>query len=261
MTRPIYEPSLQRTDARLGYGQAQLFRRPSPPSSEFPLVFRAAIQSVPGGEDGTNREHYASADGGATVNWDTWDTSFDTSIYSLSGYTFTDPLTGLPSIVGVGLKAAGVYSIYAQVDPSPYFNGTILMNSNFDEGQAVYSEHNNIGDDIDLFLGDFYLPRVDHWRMVNEADPTPPSAGSFGGSANDVEIVFAQNNDADLIIYSGDPGTADSSSDPPTPGGDLWIPGGFDGQWGVVPQLVVKYWGIPSSGWDADWPASFPKTQ
>lgn len=30
MTRPIYEPSLQRTDARLGYGNNQLFRRPSP---------------------------------------------------------------------------------------------------------------------------------------------------------------------------------------------------------------------------------------
>lgn len=29
MTRPIYEPTLQRTDARLNYGQDQLFRRPS----------------------------------------------------------------------------------------------------------------------------------------------------------------------------------------------------------------------------------------
>lgn len=30
MTRPIYEPTLQRTDARLNYGQSQLFRRPAP---------------------------------------------------------------------------------------------------------------------------------------------------------------------------------------------------------------------------------------
>lgn len=30
MTRPIFEPSLQRTDARLNYGQEQLFRRPAP---------------------------------------------------------------------------------------------------------------------------------------------------------------------------------------------------------------------------------------
>lgn len=30
MTRPIYEPSLTRTDAVLGYGSDQLFRRPAP---------------------------------------------------------------------------------------------------------------------------------------------------------------------------------------------------------------------------------------
>ena len=30
MTRPIYEPSLPRTDAELGYGRDQLFRRPAP---------------------------------------------------------------------------------------------------------------------------------------------------------------------------------------------------------------------------------------
>ena len=30
MTRPIYEPSLTRTDATLGYGSDQLFRRPAP---------------------------------------------------------------------------------------------------------------------------------------------------------------------------------------------------------------------------------------
>ena len=30
MTRPIYEPSLRRTDAELGYGRDQLFRRPRP---------------------------------------------------------------------------------------------------------------------------------------------------------------------------------------------------------------------------------------
>lgn len=33
MTRPIYEPSLQRTDARLAYGTQQLFRRPAPSSA------------------------------------------------------------------------------------------------------------------------------------------------------------------------------------------------------------------------------------
>lgn len=46
MTRPIYEPSLQRTDARLNYGQSQLFRRPPPPS-QAGGIFEYAIVSAP----------------------------------------------------------------------------------------------------------------------------------------------------------------------------------------------------------------------
>lgn len=40
MTRPIFEPSLQRKDAELGFGRNQLFRRPAP---------QAAASTMPGG--------------------------------------------------------------------------------------------------------------------------------------------------------------------------------------------------------------------
>lgn len=38
MTRPIYEPSPARTDAKLGFGNAQLFRRPAPSGSGSGVV-------------------------------------------------------------------------------------------------------------------------------------------------------------------------------------------------------------------------------
>ena len=39
MTRPIYEPSLPRTDAVLGFGSDQLFRRPAPIGNRCAVLF------------------------------------------------------------------------------------------------------------------------------------------------------------------------------------------------------------------------------
>lgn len=48
MTRPIFEPSLPRTDAVLGYGSDQLFRRPAPlASSELPRLWTHSYNSTP----------------------------------------------------------------------------------------------------------------------------------------------------------------------------------------------------------------------
>lgn len=41
MTRPIYEPTMQRTAARLNYGQEQLFRRPAPSGTPMIPMLRA----------------------------------------------------------------------------------------------------------------------------------------------------------------------------------------------------------------------------
>lgn len=46
MTRPIYEPSLTRTDRRLGFSADQLFRRPAP-TAEGAGIFEYAIVSAP----------------------------------------------------------------------------------------------------------------------------------------------------------------------------------------------------------------------
>jgi hypothetical protein len=68
-------------------------------------------------------------------------------------------------------------------------------------------------------------------------------------------VVFAQNNDADLVTFTGDPGKWDGGG-PVIPGSDLWVPGGIDGALGVVPYFLINYWGKPD--WDDSWPQSFP---
>ena len=57
MSKPIYEPSLPRTDAELGYGRDQLFRRPAPATDIPPIPWirrgKTASQSIPSGANDT----------------------------------------------------------------------------------------------------------------------------------------------------------------------------------------------------------------
>lgn len=266
MTRPIYEPTPARADAQLDFGQQQLFRRPAPVSiGTGPPVFRAAV-GPPGGtgtpyDPEIYREHYTTGDDGENnVFWDQWDTTFDTSLFATNLYEFTRNATEGPVIGGLALLRRGLYSIYAIVDFNEAYNGISVIKTNYDEGQNVFRAVNNIGLPGEPYLTDLYAHTIHEWRWVEATNPdtTPPISfypdSWFGGEAETVEIVVAVNTE--VAPWAGvTPGVWDGAA--PVPGADLWIPGGYDGAWGFVPQLIVAYWGDPTSGDDPAWPASF----
>ena len=64
MSRPIYEPTPPREDARLGFGNDQLFRRPAPISGCQIEYFRAVRYLTPVTVGGTTQ---------ITVDWDGWE--------------------------------------------------------------------------------------------------------------------------------------------------------------------------------------------
>jgi hypothetical protein len=257
MTAPIQEPNLYRHASGLQWGQNQLFRRPAPVGLGFPLTFRAAIQSIADPE--ADRTHYPSGDGGDNVYFDTWDTTFDTDVYDISDWEFVDPMTGLDSIAGVSLKAPGIYSLTAQIEPDDHWNGATNIAANYDDGRGVYQEHGNLGNPAGSpdppFLTDDIPIRFDMNRFIWVLDFADANDDEWD-TESDFEVVFSQNMDADIIIYNGLPGKDDGFSNPPLPGQDLWIPGGTDGALGTVPYFLLCYWGKPD--WDDSWPQSFP---
>lgn len=117
MTRPIFEPSLQRTDARLGYGQAQLFRRPAPSGGFTPVIFRArrtsSFQSLGAGGAETD------------LTWNTWENG-DTTV-------FDDNLSG-SDLRSVTLLEEGVYSLMCIIAVQALASGqlVIVMNDGYD---------------------------------------------------------------------------------------------------------------------------------
>jgi hypothetical protein len=251
MTAPIQEPNLYRHASGLQWGQNQLFRRPAPRSDYLPITFRAALQEIADPE--ADRPHYTSGGGQDLVSFDTWDTTFNTDVYDISDWEFIDPLTGYDSISGVSLIAPGIYSMTAQVDVAQYWSGATMFASNFDDGTSVYHEHGTYPIAGVPFIGDSTI-RFDMNRFVWTTDDDEE-----WDTESDFEVVFAQNNDADLVVFTGLPGVWDGSGTDPSdviPGSDLWIPGGTDGFLGPVSYVLICYWGLPE--WDTDWPGSFP---
>ena len=118
MTRPIFEPSLQRKDASLDYGQQQLFRRPAPVST-------ATIPGFHGYKDSNTTVTTGNA---SRINWDLWTIDDDTVFEqgTLSGGDLTD----------VKLLADGWYSLscWAQwaSDPTTGFAGIQMIHDDTD---------------------------------------------------------------------------------------------------------------------------------
>jgi hypothetical protein len=169
-----------------------------------------------------------------------------------------DPNTGLDSIAGVSLKAPGIYSMTAQIDLDNYFNGATNLAANYDDGRGVYQEHGNAQNfetDTAPFLTDDMPIRFDMNRFIWVLDFADANADEWD-TESQFEVIFSQNNDADLIIYNGFPGKFDGFSNPPLPGQDMWVPGGTDGALGPVPYFLISYWGKPD--WSDTWPESFP---
>lgn len=96
MTRPIFEPTLQRTDARLGYGQSQLFRRPAPTLGTTIPCFRAygydVVQTITNNNTGY-------------VRFDRWQSS-DTAVINSGGW-----LPGTPDYIDeIDILERGLYA-------------------------------------------------------------------------------------------------------------------------------------------------------
>jgi hypothetical protein len=214
-----------------------------PIPGQYPICFRAAIGEIT--SPSTNRVHYLSDDEGDNVYWDQWDPGFNTSVYNITPYEQTNDVDEGPVLAGVGLRKRGLYSIHAIVDLDAAFNGTSLLKSNHDEGQGEFRYHNNDAGIGEPYWGDLYGIRLDHWRVVDT-----PHTGAYspdallGGEASSVEIVLAVNTAIDI-------GGAIGGKVGGSPGDDMWIPGGYDGAWGFVPQLLVMYWGNRVG--DTDW--------
>lgn len=118
MTRPIYEPSLQRTDARLGYGSAQLFRRPAPSSTP----------SIPGFHAYMTEDLVLTSGNDGRLEFDFWinddDTVFEAGV--ISGGDVTD----------VKLLLDGWYSVKCWAgftsDPASGFAGIMMLHDDTD---------------------------------------------------------------------------------------------------------------------------------
>jgi len=258
VTQPVQEVTSDRAQAATDFRVRQLARRPPlVGESCCPIFFRALIANVEDPE--ANRVHYIAEDEGDNVYWTDWDPSFDDTVYDVGGpagpYRQTnDPDEG-EVLAGVRLLKRGLYSIHAIVDVYPVFNGTSLFKSNYDEGQGEFRYHNNLAPPSPNYYGDLYGIRLDHWRFVEFDQDTHPFDdfdSTMGGEAETCEIVLAVNTGINL-----EAGQVEGAVDGGSPGDDIWIPGGPDipsGGWGLVPQLLIAYWGEGDT--DPDWPGS-----
>lgn len=129
MTRPIYEPSLPRTDAMLGYGSDQLFRRPA--RAAVPLSLFRAVQ--------TDFTQTIVANGASytEMRWDCWE-NCDSAV-------FDENFVG-NRVSSVDILAAGIYAITVRIVFDAEFTGNfrIIVNDWGDYPGAAYYDHNSL---------------------------------------------------------------------------------------------------------------------
>jgi len=97
MTRPIFEPSTSRTEAKLGYGSNQLFRRPAPVSATSFPCFRAYAYNLAAQTITNNNTAYA--------RFDRWQ-STDTAVINSAGWVPATP----DYIVEIDILERGLYA-------------------------------------------------------------------------------------------------------------------------------------------------------
>jgi hypothetical protein len=153
---------------------------------------------------------------GDLVWWDYWNEDFDTRFFSTDA--LDDTIDGVPVVGGVELLVPGKYAVYCQIEFDKLFSGMVRMQLNYDDGQGdtQYIDQASGGDSVACSISrSVYL-----WDLFT------------------VEETFVY-----ITIYHN----ADV--------GDLTIPGGFNGYWGVVPVFYVSYIGgfdgPPNFGEDA----------
>jgi hypothetical protein len=126
VTQPVQEPSPQRTDSLLSFGERQLRRRPAPIAEQLVPVFEA-IQDT---------SFTTAADSADTVLlWDVWNNS-DTTVF---GHTTTGAKLNSVKL----LQLPGLYSLTCGIQWAVNWNATarILLAGDYDFNQ----EQNFVG--------------------------------------------------------------------------------------------------------------------
>jgi hypothetical protein len=177
VSKPIFEPSLTREDARLSFGNDQLFRRPSPSGQGILPSFRARRElgslSV---SDLAN----------TNVCWDNWEIC-DTSVFE-EGDLGSGGCAN--QLIEVNLLATGVYAIHAQLDYEEDLT--------FDTGIGIYD---NVNSKMWHSLG--------NWLDVNTAGPSLTIEIVRAYHADDsaqIRVETLQNSGSPKNIGSDDTG-------------------------------------------------------
>ena len=172
MTRPIYEPSLTRTDAQLGFGSDQLFRRPAPRSEA----------EIPGFHGYMTEDITLVTGTDARLEWDFWiiddTTVFDvdtsggdaTDVYLLlDGWYSIDVWAGFTTLPATGF--AGIMMIHDDTDifgPSESQGVTYPLNFHLDTAlkftKVAYFPPDFLTQDPPSFA---WADRLEFWVVQN----------------------------------------------------------------------------------------------
>jgi hypothetical protein len=147
MTRPIYEPNLERRDAELGFGSDQLFRRPAgDPYPPYPWVRR-------------NRE-YTVAD--LTVPDQASTTIIHDGVSGSTDPVYTDYFTATSSSVTT-LLVTGVYSVTALYQWESNFTADtwLLLDDGLNNATPFYSRS-----DTSIGTGEIHMTWRHRWKAA-----------------------------------------------------------------------------------------------
>lgn len=119
MTRPIYEPSLPRTDRALGFSSDQLFRRPAP---------TGGANVIPGFHGYKTEDLVLTTGNDGRLEWDFWDID-DPTVFAVGTITGGDATE-------VKLLLEGWYAIHCWAgftsDPATGFAGIMMIDDDTD---------------------------------------------------------------------------------------------------------------------------------
>ena len=157
MSRPIYEPSLQRTDARLGYTSSQLLRRPAPTSAGSPIAIGYYERSLT-----------LTQAAGDLINW----SSLNEDMAQSADYF------GLTAGSDIQIKLPGVYAfefLYTQITTT-FTSGSLvqyLVNIEVDSGSQGFWSTKTPADEAAVFTA----IQVQDATVANVYQEPPPLNG------------------------------------------------------------------------------------
>lgn len=179
MTRPIYEPNLERRDAELGYGTDQLFRRPAPVSGIYPmgLATLTSYTNSPGALD--------------RIDVDTFDVTDNQTIIEANAAGF-----------GLKVNIEGIYLLTLAVLWGAQFNTAkrYLQIDVIDQNPGTFWEDYIVGPTTDATFGGGTIVSTPFYVGGTSGTATP---GTITGWAYVDGADAAQGAAALQVIYLG----------------------------------------------------------